>query len=95
VLEAGVVPDWPSIGVFAFFDCRFAKEICDSLVAKCLTGRPKTLEKTQAVFLLWVELEATDAFLDAMEKAVKAKLAKAVVPAIDAMYLAVRYGFCS
>jgi cytoskeleton-associated protein 5 len=74
---------------------RFAKEICDSLVAKCLTGRPKTLEKTQAVFLLWVELEATDAFLDAMEKAVKAKLAKAVVPAIDAMYLAVRYGFCS
>ncbi|CAM6047665.1 unnamed protein product [Sphagnum compactum] len=68
---------------------RFAKEICDSLVAKCLTGRPKTLEKTQAVFLLWVELEATDAFLDAMEKAVKAKLAKAVVPAIDAMYLAV------
>jgi hypothetical protein len=30
-----------------------------------------------------------------MEKAVKAKLAKAVVPAIDAMYLAVRYGFCS
>jgi hypothetical protein len=63
VLEAGVVPDWPSIGVFAFFDCRFAKEICDSLVAKCLTGRPKTLEKTQAVFLLWVELEATDAFL--------------------------------
>ncbi len=63
MLEAGVVPDWPSIGVFAFFDCRFAKEVCDSLVAKCLTGRTKTLEKTQAVFLLWVELEATDAFL--------------------------------
>lgn len=30
---------------------------------KCMTGRPKTLEKSQAVFLLWVELEATDAFL--------------------------------
>lgn len=28
---------------------------------------------------------------DAMEKAVKAKLAKAVVPAIDALYQAVRY----
>ncbi|KAG0567085.1 hypothetical protein KC19_7G108600 [Ceratodon purpureus] len=68
---------------------RYGKEICDSIVAKCMTGRPKTLEKSQAVFLLWVELEATDAFLDAMEKAVKAKLAKAVVPAVDAMYQAV------
>lgn len=28
-----------------------------------MTGRPKTLEKSQAVFLLWVELEASDAFL--------------------------------
>ena len=45
------------------FFCRYAKEICDSIVAKCMTGRPKTLEKSQAVFLLWVELEATDAFL--------------------------------
>ncbi|XP_024396661.1 protein MOR1 [Physcomitrium patens] len=68
---------------------RYAKEICDSIVAKCMTGRPKTLEKSQAVFLLWVELEASEAFLDAMEKAVKAKLAKAVVPAIDVMYQAV------
>ncbi|KAG0602469.1 hypothetical protein M758_10G016500 [Ceratodon purpureus] len=68
---------------------RYAKEICDSIVAKCMTGRPKTLEKSQAVFLLWIELEVSDAFLDAMEKAVKAKLAKAVVPAIDAMYQAV------
>lgn len=68
---------------------RYAKEICDSIVMKCMTGRPKTLEKSQAVFLLWVELEATDTFLDAMEKGVKAKLAKAVVPAIDAMYQAV------
>lgn len=43
--------------------CRYAKEICDSIVVKCMTGRPKTLEKSQAVFLLWVELEASEAFL--------------------------------
>ncbi|MCL7034943.1 hypothetical protein MKW94_023873 [Papaver nudicaule] len=67
---------------------RYAKEVCDSIVAKCLTGRPKTVEKSQAVFLLWVELEATDVFLDSMEKAIKAKVAKAVVPAIDVMFQA-------
>ncbi|KAF9590615.1 hypothetical protein IFM89_035933 [Coptis chinensis] len=42
---------------------RYAKEVCDAIVAKCLTGRPKTVEKSQAVFLLWIELEATDVFL--------------------------------
>ncbi|ONK78042.1 uncharacterized protein A4U43_C02F13600 [Asparagus officinalis] len=67
---------------------RYAKEICDSIVAKCLTGRPKTVEKAQAAFLLWVELEATDVFLEAMEKAIKNKVAKAVVPAIDVMFQA-------
>ncbi|OVA00544.1 HEAT [Macleaya cordata] len=67
---------------------RYAKEVCDSIVAKCLTGRPKTVEKSQAVFLLWVELEATEVFLDAMEKAIKNKVAKAVVPAIDVMFQA-------
>ncbi|WJX12662.1 Protein MICROTUBULE ORGANIZATION 1 [Trifolium repens] len=41
-------------------------------------GRPKTVEKAQAV----------DAFLDAMEKAIKNKVAKAVVPAIDVMFQA-------
>jgi hypothetical protein len=45
------------------FRGRFGKEVCDAVVAKCLTGRPKTVEKAQAVFLLWVELEAVDAFL--------------------------------
>ncbi|KAL5730206.1 Protein MICROTUBULE ORGANIZATION 1 [Ranunculus cassubicifolius] len=67
---------------------RYAKEVCDSIVAKCLTGRPKTVEKSQAIFLLWVELEATEVFLDAMEKAIKNKVAKAVVPAIDVMFQA-------
>ncbi|CAH1448437.1 unnamed protein product [Lactuca virosa] len=67
---------------------RFAKEVCDAIVAKCLTGRPKTVEKAQMVFMLWVELEAMDAFLDAMEKAIKNKVAKAVVPAIDVMFQA-------
>nr|GMD09039.1 Protein MOR1 [Ipomoea batatas] len=67
---------------------RYAKEICDAVVAKCLTGRPKTVEKAQAVFLLWVELEAVEAFLDAMEKAIKNKVAKAVVPAVDVMFQA-------
>lgn len=67
---------------------RYAKEVCDAIVAKCLTGRPKTVEKAQAAFLLWVELEATDAFLEAMEKAIKNKVAKAVVPAIDVMFQA-------
>ncbi|XP_073058654.1 protein MOR1 isoform X1 [Primulina eburnea] len=67
---------------------RYAKEVCDAIVAKCLTGRPKTVEKAQAAFMLWVELEAVDAFLDAMEKAIKNKVAKAVVPAIDVMFQA-------
>lgn len=68
---------------------RYAKEICDSVVVKCLTGRVKTIEKAQMVLLLWVELEATEVFLDVMEKAIKNKVAKAVVPAIDVMYQAV------
>ncbi|KAK9131718.1 hypothetical protein Scep_011246 [Stephania cephalantha] len=65
---------------------RYAKEVCDAIAAKCLTGRPKTVEKSQAIFLLWVELEATEVFLDVMEKAIKNKVAKAVVPAIDVMF---------
>nr|DAD22961.1 TPA_asm: hypothetical protein HUJ06_024424 [Nelumbo nucifera] len=64
------------------------EEVCDSIVAKCLTGRPKTVEKAQMAFMLWVELEATEVFLDAMEKAIKNKVAKAVVPAIDVMFQA-------
>ncbi|KAK1368569.1 MICROTUBULE ORGANIZATION family protein [Heracleum sosnowskyi] len=67
---------------------RYAKEVCDAIVAKCLTRRPKTVEKAQEIFILWVELEAVDAFLDAMEKAIKAKVAKAVVAAIDVMFQA-------
>lgn len=67
---------------------RYAKEICDAIVAKCLTGRTKTVEKAQSAFMLWVELEAVDAFLDAMEKAIKNKVAKAVVPAVDVMFQA-------
>ncbi|XP_042521091.1 protein MOR1 isoform X2 [Macadamia integrifolia] len=67
---------------------RFAKEICDAIIAKCLTGRPKTVEKAQMVFMLWVELEATEVFLDTMEKAIKNKVPKAVVPAIDVMFQA-------
>ena len=42
---------------------RYVKEVCDAIVAKCLTGRPKTVEKAQAAFLLWVELEAAEVFL--------------------------------
>lgn len=42
---------------------RYAKEVCEAIVAKCLTGRPKTVEKAQAAFMLWVELEAVEAFL--------------------------------
>ncbi|CAH9141710.1 unnamed protein product [Cuscuta epithymum] len=67
---------------------RYAKEVCDAIVAKCLTGRPKTVEKAQAIFMLWVELEAVESFLDAMEKAIKNRVAKAVVPAIDVMFQA-------
>ncbi|GJW87272.1 protein MOR1 [Tanacetum coccineum] len=66
----------------------FAKGVCDAVVAKCLTGRPKTIEKAQMVFMLWVELEAVDVVLDAMEKAIKHKVAKAVVLAIDVMFQA-------
>ncbi|KAL6532547.1 hypothetical protein OROGR_014517 [Orobanche gracilis] len=64
---------------------RFGKEVCDAVLANCMTGRLKTLEKTQEVFMLWVELEAVDAFLDAMENAIKNKVSKEVVPAIDVM----------
>lgn len=46
---------------------RYAKEVCDAIVAKCLTGRPKTVEKAQMVFLLWIELEAVEAFLVGVE----------------------------
>ncbi|XP_062100936.1 uncharacterized protein LOC133806869 [Humulus lupulus] len=67
---------------------RYGKEVCDGVVAKCLTGRPKTVEKAQTIFMLWIELEAVEPFLDAMEKAIKAKVAKAVVPAIDVMFQA-------
>ncbi|KAL6546635.1 Protein MICROTUBULE ORGANIZATION 1 [Orobanche minor] len=67
---------------------RHAKEVCDAIVAKCLTGRTKTVEKAQMVFMLWVELEAVEPFLDAMEKAIKNKVSKAVVPAIDVMFQA-------
>ncbi|KAE8658713.1 Protein MOR1 [Hibiscus syriacus] len=67
---------------------RYAKEVCDAIVVKCLTGRPKTVEKAQGAFMLWVELEAVDVFLDSMEKAIKNKVAKAVVPAIDVMFQA-------
>lgn len=42
---------------------RYGKEVCDAIAAKCLTGRPKTVQKAQEAFLLWVELEAVDAFL--------------------------------
>ncbi|KMZ71605.1 Protein MOR1, partial [Zostera marina] len=65
---------------------RYAKEVCDSLVSKCLTGRTKTVEKAQFAFMLWVELEATDVFLEAMEKAIKLKVSKAVVQAVDIMF---------
>ncbi|CAA2964836.1 MOR1 isoform X1 [Olea europaea subsp. europaea] len=67
---------------------RCGKEVCDVIVAKCLTGRPKTVERAQTAFMLWVELEAVEAFLDAMEKAIKNKVSKAVVPAIDVMFQA-------
>ncbi|KAJ8426688.1 hypothetical protein Cgig2_018779 [Carnegiea gigantea] len=67
---------------------RYAKEVCEAVVAKCLIRRPKTVEKAQMVLLLWVELEAIEAFLDAMEKAIKNKAAKAIVPAIDVMFQA-------
>ncbi|XP_020588721.1 protein MOR1 isoform X3 [Phalaenopsis equestris] len=67
---------------------RYAKEVCDAVVAKCLTGRPKTVEKAQSAFVLWVELEAAEAFLESMEKAIKNKVSKAVVPAIDVMFQA-------
>nr|VDD06188.1 unnamed protein product [Brassica oleracea] len=68
---------------------RYAKEVCDAIAAKCLTGRPKTVQKAQDALLLWVELEAVDVFLDTLEKAIKNKVAKAVVPAVDVMFLAI------
>ena len=42
---------------------RYGKEVCDAIAAKCLTGRPKTVEKAVTAFMLWVELEAVDGFL--------------------------------
>ncbi|KAG5540348.1 hypothetical protein RHGRI_020543 [Rhododendron griersonianum] len=42
---------------------RYAKEVCDVIAAKCLTGRPKTVEKLQMVFMLLIELESVDVVL--------------------------------
>ena len=47
----------------AVFPFRYGKEVCDAIATKCLTGRPKTVEKAVNAFLLWVELEAVDGFL--------------------------------
>ncbi|PWA32513.1 hypothetical protein CTI12_AA625250 [Artemisia annua] len=41
----------------------YAKEICDAIVANCLTDRPETVNKAQIVFKLLVKLEAVDALL--------------------------------
>nr|GEU44526.1 protein MOR1 isoform X1 [Tanacetum cinerariifolium] len=68
---------------------RYASEICDAIVAECLTDRPETVNKAQIAFMLWVELEAVDAVLDAMEKAIKTQVAKAVLPALDVMFQAI------
>ncbi|KAK6149887.1 hypothetical protein DH2020_017412 [Rehmannia glutinosa] len=98
---------------------RYGKEVCDAIVTKCLTGRPKTVEKAQIAFMLWVELEAVEPFLDPNDQFCKVvilfvsgqdtwrlaarfparchgesnknKVAKAVVPAIDVMFQALRY----
>jgi len=43
--------------------CRFSKELCDALAAKCFGGRSMTIERCRAAFLLWVELEAVEAVL--------------------------------
>ncbi|PWA41443.1 hypothetical protein CTI12_AA476000 [Artemisia annua] len=40
----------------------YAKEICDAIVANCLTDRPETVTKAQIVFMLLVELEAVDLY---------------------------------
>ncbi|GKC32962.1 protein MOR1 isoform X1 [Tanacetum coccineum] len=64
---------------------RYANEVCDAVMTKCLAGQPNTVEKAQMVFMLWVELEAVDAFLDAMEKAVTSQVARAILLAIDFM----------
>ncbi|CAA7020371.1 unnamed protein product [Microthlaspi erraticum] len=69
---------------------RYGKEVCDAIAAKCLTGRTKTVQKAQDAFLHWVELEAVDVVLDTMEKAIKNKVAKAVVPAVDVLFNALR-----
>ncbi|XP_057434836.1 protein MOR1-like isoform X2 [Lotus japonicus] len=50
-----------------------------------MMGGPKTVDKTKEVFMLWVELEAVDAVLDAMEKAIENKVSTVVVTAIDVM----------
>ncbi|KAF7138362.1 hypothetical protein RHSIM_Rhsim07G0137600 [Rhododendron simsii] len=68
----------------------YTKEACDVIAAKCLTGRPKKVEKSQMVFMLLIELESVDVVLDAMEKAIIKKVAKAVVPAIDIILQALR-----
>ncbi|GKC65094.1 hypothetical protein Tco_1097692 [Tanacetum coccineum] len=66
--------------------------IRELVMTKCLAGQPNTVEKAQMVFMLWVELEAVDAFLDAMEKAVTSQVARAVLLAIDFMIQVLRIG---
>ena len=40
--------------IWNFVVHRYAKEVCDSIVAKCLTGWPNTVEKAQVAFLSWI-----------------------------------------
>ncbi|KAH7836086.1 hypothetical protein Vadar_032547 [Vaccinium darrowii] len=69
---------------------RYAAEIYDAIIANCMTGGPEMVEKSQAVFMRWVQLGAMEVFLDAVEKALKNKLFEAVVPMIDTMGKALR-----
>lgn len=64
---------------------RYAGEVCGTLFTKRLYGYPETLEKSRVLFKLWLELGATEAFLDAVEKVIKNEGAEAVKEAVDVM----------
>ncbi|GAQ86856.1 Armadillo repeat superfamily protein [Klebsormidium nitens] len=65
---------------------RYAREVNTVLVSKCFTGRPKTIAKATEAIELFVELEASEAVVEVLIKGFDNKLAKVIIPVIDALF---------
>eukprot|EP00898_Chlorokybus_atmophyticus_P007131 jgi/Chlat1/7419/Chrsp6S09189 len=68
---------------------RFGKEVVDGIVTKCFVGRTKTVALSMEAIMLFIELKASDAVVESLLKGLQHKLAKVVVPAIEALFQAI------